>query len=409
MQKIFLVAVREFKQRVRSRGFIIGTLLMPAILLIVSLVSGFTAGGSADQTDLFEELNAEREPYGYVDFAGLIRSIPEDLQERDIRSYSKVQSAKSALARGQISHYFVIQPDYRQTGDVQRVSLEIPGTPPNLREFNRILTYNLLSDTNTDETAVLISPFGSGEFQTISLSPKGETGSPSNSFLPFAVTIAIILPLFTSASYLLQSLTQEKSNRVMEILLGSLRPIHLLAGKLAGVGLLTLVQFTVWGLLALIAGIATGQEFSSLLSTINFTIPEIILIVPFALAGFLLYAGVMSGIGALSPDMEASRTWVFVITLPMMIPIYLWMAITNAPNGALALALSIFPFSAPVAMLMRMTTTQVPTWQIASSLGLLLLTGIGMIWLIARLFRVQTLLSGEAPSIRRFWQALQTS
>ncbi|MEJ2067961.1 MAG: ABC transporter permease, partial [Deltaproteobacteria bacterium] len=99
-------------------------------------------------------------------------------------------------------------------------------------------------------------------------------------------------------------------------------------------------------------------------------------------------------------------TWVFIISLPMMIPVYLWMAIVNAPNGPLAVALSMIPFSAPVAMLMRMTTTAVPKWQLITSLVLLLLTGVGMLWLIARLFRVQTLLSGESLSLRRFKAAL---
>jgi ABC-2 type transport system permease protein len=105
--------------------------------------------------------------------------------------------------------------------------------------------------------------------------------------------------------------------------------------------------------------------------------------------------------------MEGSRTWVFIISLPMMIPIYLWTAIVNAPNGAFAVALSMIPFSAPVAMLMRMTTTAVPAGQILTSLILLLLTGTGMIWLMARLFRVQTLLSGESISLKRFFSAIR--
>jgi ABC-2 type transport system permease protein len=115
----------------------------------------------------------------------------------------------------------------------------------------------------------------------------------------------------------------------------------------------------------------------------------------------------MAGIGALAPDIEGSRSWVFVISLPMMIPIYLWTAIVNAPNGAFAVALSMIPFSAPVAMLMRMTTTAVPLWQLITSLAMLLITGTGMVWLMARLFRVQTLLSGESLSLNRLFSAIR--
>jgi ABC-2 type transport system permease protein len=134
---------------------------------------------------------------------------------------------------------------------------------------------------------------------------------------------------------------------------------------------------------------------------------ELLLIIPFALGGFLLYAALMAGIGALARDVEDGRTWLFVISLPMMIPIYLGVAISGAPNGTLAVALSLIPLSAPVAMLLRITSTAVPIWQIGLSLMLLVLAGLGTIWLMARLFRVQTLLSGESLSVRRFLAALQ--
>lgn len=225
--------------------------------------------------------------------------------------------------------------------------------------------------------------------------------------LPFLVTIAVMIPLFTSGSFLLQSLTQEKSSRVMEILLVSLRPRQLLSGKLLGLGALTLVQYVIWAAIGLLALVVTGRGASQLLSGISLSANELLLVVPYALGGFTLYAGIMAGIGALSPDMESSRTWVFVISLPMMLPIYLWQPIVTSPNGPLAAALSVIPFSAPVAMLMRMTSTAVPIWQIGASLALLLITGVGMIWLMARLFRVQTLLSGESLSLRRMWSALK--
>jgi ABC-2 type transport system permease protein len=131
------------------------------------------------------------------------------------------------------------------------------------------------------------------------------------------------------------------------------------------------------------------------------------LVFPYALGGFLLYAALMAGIGALAQDVESSRAWIFIITLPMTLPIYLWMGITSSPHGPLATILSMIPFSSPMTMLMRMTSTVVPGWQIGLSLALLLLTGVGMIWLMGRLFRVQTLLSGESISLQRVWSALR--
>jgi ABC-2 type transport system permease protein len=117
----------------------------------------------------------------------------------------------------------------------------------------------------------------------------------------------------------------------------------------------------------------------------------------------------MAGVGAMSPDMESSRTWVFIISLPMILPIYLWQPMVSAPHGPLAVALSLVPFSAPIAMIMRMTSVAVPAWQIGLSLALLALTAVAMVWFMARLFRVHTLLSGESPSLQRLWTALRTA
>jgi ABC-2 type transport system permease protein len=224
--------------------------------------------------------------------------------------------------------------------------------------------------------------------------------------LPFVVTLAVMLPLFTGGSYLFQSLTKEKGSRVMEVLLVSLRPRQLLTGKLLGLSALILVQYLIWGVVAGLALVVLGSEVGELLQGIQLSGGEVLLVLPYALGGFGLYAALMAGIGALAADMEAGRSWIFVLTLPMMIPLYVWTLIVNAPQSALAVALSLFPYSAPVAMLMRMTATAVPAWQLVVSLALLGLATVGTIRLMARLFRAQTLLSGEPLSVRRFWEAL---
>jgi ABC-2 type transport system permease protein len=154
------------------------------------------------------------------------------------------------------------------------------------------------------------------------------------------------------------------------------------------------------------AGVVSGQGVGTLLAGVNLSAGEVGLIIPFALGGFVLYAGLMAGIGALTPDVEGSRNWVLLVTIPMTLPIYIWPALVDAPNSGLAVVLSLFPFSAPVTMLMRMASTAVPDWQVIASFGILLATGGGTVLLMARLFRVQTLLSGEPLSAARFWSAL---
>jgi ABC-type Na+ efflux pump permease subunit len=173
--------------------------------------------------------------------------------------------------------------------------------------------------------------------------------------------------------------------------------------------LLLTLAFAIWFVAKIFrsAMLNYGQALGSILGAVNLSGSELVLFVLFGLGGYFLYAGIMAGIGALSPDLESSRTWTFVITLPMLIPIYLWVAITSAPQGPLAITLSLIPFSSPLAMLMRMASATVPVWQVVVSLALLLLTAAGIVWLMARLFRVQTLLSGESFSMSRFWRVLR--
>jgi ABC-2 type transport system permease protein len=406
VQKMYLVGLREFSQRVRKRGFLLTAVGLPLILLVVW---GITGVFDTTAEPPLQDLSGARAPdrsIGYVDQADFVRSVPDPIPKDTFRAYPGIEAADQALSRGEISAYYVIPPDYRETGQVQRVSHVIPTAPIDNPLMEWLLVANLFPDRDANEVALLRWPFNDTGPEFVTLSPEGAAQSQGNPFLPFLVTIVVMIPLFTSGGYLLQSLTQEKSNRVMEILLVSLRPRQLLGGKLLGLGALTLVQYVVWVVLGVAALAVTGQATSQLLSGISLTGGELLLVVLYALGGFILYAALMAGVGALAPNLENSRSWVFVIGLPMLIPIYLWPSIVESPNGPLANALSIFPFSAPVTMLMRMTSTAVPTWQIGASLALLLVSGVGTVLLISRLFRVQTLLSGESLSIQRVWSAL---
>ncbi len=409
MSNTLLVALREFRQRVRQRGFWLSSLLVPLILIIASGFSNMAGGAAEAPLQDLIPTDRPQQAIGYVDQAGLIQAIPAPVPADLFRAYPDVDAAEAALAAGEVAAYYRIPADYRQTGQVYRISPRLPTAPPDSEWFNWVLAGNLLPTASPDELARLRWPFNNSGPQFVSLTAKSSGRDGDDPLmLPMLITIAVMIPLFTSGGYLFQSLAQEKSNRIMEILLVSLRPRSLLTGKLLGLGALTLVQYTIWATIALGTLLVTGQDVAQVLGGIDLTAADMAWIVPYALGGFLLYAGLMAGIGALSPNMEGSRGWVFILGLPMMLPIYFSSLIISAPNGPLAIALSLFPFSAPVAMLMRLTSTAVPTWQALAGLALLFLDGVLIVWLMARLFRAQTLLSGESLSLSRMWSALSS-
>ena len=414
MKKIFLVAQREFRQKVRSRAFLFSAIITPIILFAIWYFSGaLDLGGQEEPGEDPLAQAPSIQAIGYVDRADLIKTIPEPLSEEQVRPFSDIKAAEAALDQNEISAYYLVPPDYEQTGDIQRVSVRLPVSPPDTGMFDWVLVSNLFPEASREQLGRMRSPFGQTgiSFVPLRVTVDGEGDAvdegSNNTMLPFVVTIAVMIPLFTGGGYLLQSLTQEKGSRVMEILLLSLKPRQLLTGKLLGLGLLVVVQYGIWMVIGTLVLTLTGQDATRFLTGIQLSVNEVLLIIPYALGGFGLYAALMAGIGALAPDLEGSRSWTFMITLPMMLPMYLWMAIVNNPQGVLAVILSLFPYSAPVAMLMRMTATAVPAWQVGVSLGLLLFAVVGTIWRMARLFHAKTLLSGEALSLARLRKALQ--
>ncbi|MFW5940563.1 MAG: ABC transporter permease [Chloroflexota bacterium] len=406
MRKIWLIAGREFWQRVRTRGFILSSLFTPLILLIVWVTGSFNGGGQEPAPPMEQEDG--QDVIAYVDEAQFVARTPSGMPESLFRAYADSAAAEDALAAGEIEFYYVIPDDYRETGDIRRVSNDLPAGPPDNALFELLLRANLLPDADPATLARAQQPFQSQQLSIAAVREEAaEESDDGLNMMPFLVTILVMVPLFTSGSYLLSSLTEEKSNRVMELLLVSLRPRALLMGKLLGLGALTLVQYVIWIVLGAAVFAVVGANLDTLTEAINLAPAELALVFLYALGGYALYATLMAGLGALSPNLEATRSWVFVITLPMLIPIYLWVLLVNAPQGIPAVALSLFPFSAPIAMLMRLASATVPMWQVAVSLLLLAITAAFMIWLMSRLFHVQTLLSGESFSVGRFWRALR--
>lgn len=410
-KKVLVIAQREFFQRVQSRAFLFTAIGVPLILIAIWFFTGdLGPGGNTPEVDQNPGDEVGQTLTGFVDQADLITIIPDPLPADSFQAYPDSESAERDLLAGEIESYYLVHRDYRQTGEVLRVSRDLPTSPPSTDPFQYLLLKNMFLEKEQQLFSRLQTPFRTGEpvYETRVHGEESEGGGTGMSMLPFIVTMAIMLPLFTGGGYLLQSLAQEKGNRVMEVLLVTVRPGQLLTGKLLGLGALVLVQYGLWILIGGGLSAVLGQGGEGLLAGIRITSREWIYVLPLALGGFCLYAALMGGLGALAPDLEGSRSWTFLISLPMMIPIYFWSAITSNPQGPLPVFLSLFPFSSPVAMLLRMSSGAVPGWQLGLSVFLLLLGVVGTVWLTSRLFRAQTLLAGEPLSLKRTWEALRS-
>jgi ABC-2 type transport system permease protein len=261
-------------------------------------------------------------------------------------------------------------------------------------------------NVETNDLSAEISPGGSGGDECTSAGYSCDS-NPIIRLLPMAVLILFFIFISTSAGLLLRSVSKEKENRTMETLLLSLKPTELLSGKVIGLGLLAILQMLLWfgtGFVILRIGGNTLNMPPGVELPVSILAWGAILF----LGGYAIYASLMAGLGALVPDIKAASQASFVVMFPLFIGYFLSVMppVQEAPHGLLTTILSIFPFTAPVVMMMRLTVGGVPTWQLILTVVLLIFTVIAVVRAVSGMFHAQTILSGQPFSPKRYLKAL---
>jgi len=358
---------------------------------------------AASESIQSQELESRSE--GYVDYSGLIRSIPESVPPTALQAFPDEAAAKKALEGGKIRLYYLIPENYIKTGEIVivRPNFNPLSTQTESNLIQWVIQVNLLGG-DTHLANQLKSPL---DMQVVVLeeAPQRPQENPLIFFLPFGVTLFFYITILMSASLLLSSITKDKQNRMLELLMVSLTPQQILSGKILGLGVVGLIQTAVWvgtsyALLRL-SGRSLQMPFEFQLQP-NFIVWAFI----FFVLGYGLYASLMASIGALASNLREAYHLAFVLLLPMMIPLLTITVFIRYPNGVLATGLSLFPLPAPVTMLTRLATVDVPPWQVILSLSLIIMTTLLILNLVARMFRAQVLLSGQPLNIQRLITAL---
>lgn len=408
MRNILLVIKQEIVTTLGKPSFWLTTFLLPLIII------GFTVGSQVVVNRMFEaeddralldgETTAPAVVIGYVDHAGLIREFPQGFPRQMVQEFDSEEDAQVALERAELQRYYIIPPDYLDTGELLSVE-------PELKPFTRfgstdlvanLLAYNLAAKAQTP--TLLLNPLPEVTERFLTPQEKQSLGGYNTMggfVVPFAVLFIFFIVLTMSGGFMLQSVSREKENRVAEVLLLSLAPRELMLGKIVGLGIVALVQMGIW-LGGSLFTLERNRALLDLAADATVLPPGFVgWAIAFFLLGFLVYAALLGAIGALAPTAREGSQFTFIVMLPLMLPLWFNSAFIQAPNGAVATFFSLFPLSAPMAMITRMATTTVPLWQTMLSLGLLTVAAYGLVMLSARFFRADTLLSDAALDWRR--------
>jgi ABC-2 type transport system permease protein len=395
---------------VARRSFILTTLGIPLLSTLIflgaSALNRRAAGGaSAAISQIVGGATQPPAAEGFVDPGGIIKVIPPSVPDGRLLRYPDEAAARQALAEGKVTAFYIIPADYLASGKLTNVRSDfnpLSGfTQAGLMQW--VLKVNLLGG-DVDLGSLVDAPLN---LETVSLAPtpQRDENNPLTFWLPYAVTFIFYLVILMTASLLLSSLTKEKENRVLEILMASINPRELLVGKITALGLAGLLQTVLWVSTGYILLRLSGRAF---LLPAAFQLPISIIVwgVVFFLLGYAVYASLMAAIGALVPNLREASQATFIIILPMIVPMMMISVIVEDPNGAMAVGLSLFPLTAPVTMMTRLSAGEVPLWQVLLAVVILAATAIFIVRGVARLFRAQTLLTGQKFQFRRLFAAL---
>ena len=394
---------------------LLGVLIFAGINLVRSNAS--TSDNSENEQNSFQYKTE-----GFIDQAGIIKDFPDDLPENILLPFPNEDAAKIALENSQISAYYLIPEDYIESGDLVYVHPTVNPIGEGGQSWVMIWTlyFNLLEGDMELASNVWSPAYYVRRNLSATLSqdgvPSDECSTPgfaceSNlliQMLPILVMVIVYVSIITGGSYLLRLISSEKDNRIMEILLLSASPNQLLNGKVISYCILGFFQVLAWmGAVFLVFRI--GGVTLNLPG--DFSLPVSLLIwgLVFFVLGYGIYATMMAGAGALTPKLTQYTSVYFIVSMPLMISYLFSLMLAMRPNSPLAIGLSLFPLSAPIMMITRLTIGNVPIWQPILASILTIGMAILIISAVARMFRAQLLLSGEPFSLQRYLRALMNS
>ena len=413
MAKTWLVARHEFSITLGRLGYRISLAAVPVVALLAFIgILIFQAVKSDDRSvEPGASAPASSVKVGYVDLSegedgGRIFTSFQQQGRTTFVLYADQETATGALLEGDIDDLYVFVRDYLQSGRVTRVEKTRSGIDiddgPNTGALRRFVVSNLLDGQVDAELAARVAqPY---RLTTVEVDAAGEESAESG--LDFsrlvmfgAFGLLLTVSLFTAGGYLVQSVTEEKQNRVMEVLVSSIKPDQLMFGKLIGLGAVGLLLVAVWAVSGLIFLLILGRVVDLPDLDFTFSLGALILALAYFLLGYAFVGTLMAAIGGVTTSQqEANNITVFVV-LPAVSPIWFASFLIQDPEGVVARILSFIPVTAPVASMIRLAFGGMGPIDVIVSLLVLSAGVAAAVWLATRLFRAYLLMYGQRPRV----------
>lgn len=430
MSILSLIVKREFLNKIRNKSFIIMTFVSPFLFVLFAVVIGYLSAmksdvkriGIHDESGLFLNSFLNDESYHYYDVTDVDKSILKDsvmtkaydgvLYIPEFDDYKKYEKGVEYISEDSPSIGFL--------SNIER-TLEIKLTRYNLTKAG----YDTLQIDKAKANVSLVLSKSSGEE---TLRGLNEIKMIIGSAFGYMIMMFIII----YGTMVMRSVIEEKTNRIIEIIVSSVKPMQLMLGKILGTTLAGVLQFVIWAVVGAVLlmvvqnflGLNTAVPSGELaavsnpesISKLELYLKEILMLpigslviyfFIFFIGGYFLYSSMYAAIGAAVDNETDTQQFMFPVIAPLMVGIYVgFFTVINDPNGTIATVFSMIPFTSPIVMLMRIPFG-VPTWQIITSIVLLFATFIGIVWLAAKIYRIGILMYGKKPTWKEIFKWLK--
>ncbi|MGH9373279.1 MAG: ABC transporter permease [Vicinamibacterales bacterium] len=413
MRDVLLIMKREFRERVASRSFVVGTLLFPLFLIGLILLPRLVgSGGTEWRLALVDEA-----PVGVgTAFTAALTKPPDSPDSNTYRLLpveGTIDQLRDGLAaqveRKEIDGYVVLPANVLGRGMIQFRARKA-GSFAVIRDLRTAATRAVqgerLRTAGVDASAVatLIAPVQVDEAR---ITVRGEERAGALSTFMAAYVVAFLIYVMTTlyGVAVMRSVLEEKTNRIAEVLMSTIRASHLMAGKIIGVGSAAVAQVLIWA--AIMTTVVSqshrlGDPFAlppTMMQALRIEPVTGVLLFLFFLLGFFLYASIFATVGASVTSEQEAQSVQFIALTPLIAPLMFLQSILNAPLGPVATTLGLIPFTAPITMPMRMASTPVPAIEIGVSLVLLAAAIAVVAWIAGKVYRVGILSTGKRPTM----------
>lgn len=403
MNKTYLIFRHEFLLAIKRVGFIILTLAIPVLALLAIGIAWLASSTSDPQEEKILQI-------GYVDEMGFLE---ETVWEgyAGFHEYASKENANQALANYEISTFIIVPEDYLSSGIIQRFTLDQENTtsPSMYGLIKRFISVNLLKDQVSPEILnQVVSPLN---LEVTRLTAQGEQELEQKLFhnviIPGVFALLLSLGLMFGVIALVNSLGEEKESRLIEVLFSSVSVRQLLIAKLLALGLAGLLQVLFWLISAPLLLQLASSLFGGFLSELAIPDNFILLGLIYFILGYMLFAVLSIGVGAITPTAREGNNLSMAYVMLSFVPLWFVSIMFAFPNGIFSIILTLFPITAPIQNMLRLGLTDIPIWQILTSIGLLVLSIVIGLYLSIKIFRIYMLMHGKRPGLKTLMQHLR--